>query len=141
MLSFQSWLLVRVFTITFTSSKVAPWRNQLFHEKINLFTNSNNLNDLKTTFKIKRIHYSYLGLKILGKQWLYLLGLQIPYLLVFQASKKKIRAEKWFFPFADSEVTIYMSSLARVWLGRPGHGSTHRVDRVSPVFFFCWSFA
>jgi len=88
----------------------------LFHEETNLFTNSNNLNDLKTTFKIKRIHYSYLGLKILGKQWLYLLGLQIPYLLVFQASKKKISAEKWFFPFADSKVTIYiyMSGLARV---------------------------
>jgi len=34
-----------------------------------------------------------LTLKILEKQWLHLLGLQILDLLVFQASKKEIRAE------------------------------------------------
>jgi len=49
--------------------------------------------------------------------------------LVFQALKKKIRAEKWFFPFADSKVTLYIcrvspgfDRVARV-MGRPA-GST-----------------
>jgi hypothetical protein len=33
---------------------------KLFRRETNLFTNSKDLNDLKTTFKIKRIHGSYL---------------------------------------------------------------------------------
>jgi hypothetical protein len=55
--------------------------------------------------------------------------LHISDLLVFQASKKKIRAEKWFFPFVDSKVTLYICGVspgfdrvARV-IGRPA-GST-----------------
>jgi hypothetical protein len=38
----------------------------LFRKETNLFTNLKDLNDPKTTFKIKRIHGSYL--KILEKQ-------------------------------------------------------------------------
>jgi hypothetical protein len=59
--------------------------------------------------------------------------LHTPNLLVFQASKKNIRVEKWFFPFADSKVTLY---ICRVSSESPGSW----VDRVSPVFFFYWSF-
>jgi len=41
---------------------------KLFCEETNLFAKSKDLNNPKTTFKIKRIHDSYLGLEILGKQ-------------------------------------------------------------------------
>jgi hypothetical protein len=91
--SFQSWLLVwlgGVFTIIFTNSKAASWRNQLFQEETNLFANSKDLNDMKTTFKIKRIHDSYLGLKILGKQWLHLLNYIHHISWFFKLQRKKL---------------------------------------------------
>jgi hypothetical protein len=65
--------------------------------------------------------------------------LHISDLLVFQASKKKIRAEKWFFPFVDSNVTLYICGVspgfdrvARV-MGWPA-GSTGFHQFFLPVF-------
>jgi len=38
--------------------------------------------------------------------------LHISDLLVFQASKKKIRAKKWLFPCVDSKVTLYICGVS-----------------------------
>ena len=60
--------------------------------------------------------------------------------LVFQALKKKIRAEKWFFPFADSKVTLYIcrvlpefDRVARV-MGRPAGSTGFHQFFLLPVF-------
>jgi hypothetical protein len=63
---------------------------KLLHEETNLFANSKDLNDMKTTFKTKRIHDSYLSLKILGKQWLHLLNYIHQISCFFKLQRKKL---------------------------------------------------
>jgi hypothetical protein len=68
---------------------------KLLHEETNCSMKkptslqTQDLNDMKTTFKIKRIHDSYLGLKNLGKQWLHLLNYIHQISWFFKLQRKK----------------------------------------------------
>jgi len=94
----------------------------LLHEETNLFTNSKDLNDMKTIFTIKRIHDSYLGLKILGKHWLHLLNYihQINFSQYFQASFTELAKNGSFLLLIVKLLYIYVRSRP----SRLSHGST-----------------
>jgi hypothetical protein len=114
----------------FMKKPIVPWRNQ---------PQTQDLNDMKTTFKIKRIHDSYLGLKILGKQWLHLLNYIYQISWFFKLRRKKLGQKNDYFP-------VLIVKLLYIYAGsRPGSTRSPRswVDppgRPGFTSFFCRSF-
>jgi hypothetical protein len=99
---------------------------KLLHEETNCSMKkptslqTQDLNDMKTTFKIKRIHDSYLGLKILGKQWLHLLNYIYQISWFFKLQRKKLGQKNDSFPLLIVKLLYIYAGSRPGSTGSPG---------------------